>query len=261
MAVKEHRASLRFACTLLRISRNSIRPAIRRDRRVEALRRWMRLFARRHPRWGWRKCYYHLRLKGISLNKKKVRRLWREEGLVVRRKSKQRRENKQYERIQATSRNHIWALDFQFDQTSDGRVLKCLNIIDEYTRESLAGVIARNLNSQDVSIILTQLIVSRGAPTFLRCDNGKEFTAKGLVALLASQGVIHSPITPASPWQNGKCESYNGILRDELLNQEVFETLEQAQFALDEWRNLYNHFRPHGSLQGLPPAVFAERVA
>lgn len=256
IAVEETGASKTFACRVIGISPNSLVIAPR-ELRDAVLRRWLRYFAHRHPRWGWRKAYWHLRNNQRVINNKKVKRLWREEGLCRKRKAKRQRCQKPQTNVYATAPNDVWALDFQFDQTTDGRNLKCLNVIDECTRESLAGIASRIITHEDVIAVLGQLIIERGAPTYLRCDNGKEFIAKDLVAWLELRGVTHSPIKPASPWQNGKCESYNGIMRDELLNMELFHSLEHAQYALDQWRALYNHYRPHGSLKGMTPAAYA----
>ena len=133
-------------------------------------------------------------------------------------------------KVHAAFPNHVWALDFQFDQTTDDRTLKFLNVIDEYTRESLISIAARSITHIDVQQILADLICARGAqPEYLRSDNGAEFSAAALVKWLEDTGVTNSFIKPASPWQNGKAESYNGIFRDELLNMELFESVEHAQ--------------------------------
>lgn len=243
---------------LLGISRNSIELPKRRLSGDVVLRRWLRLFAHSHPRWGWRKAYWTLRSKQMVINHKKVRRLWREEGLCRKRKSRRQRCAKPQVKTQALFKDHVWALDFQFDQTTDGRVLKFLNIVDEFTRESLVSIASRTLTNNDVKHVMADLIEARGChPQFLRSDNGKEFTANELVTWLQDTGVTNAFITPASPWQNGKVESYNGIFRDELLNMELFESVEHAQWLTNAWKDTYNHYRPHGSLKGATPAAFA----
>lgn len=259
MAVAELGASTALACRTVGISPNSLTPPPR-EHGDEVLRRWLRYFAHCHPRWGWRKAYLQLRTNGYVHNTKKIRRLWRDEGLCRKRKAKRQRCQKPQTTVYATEPNDVWALDFQFDQTIEGRQLKCLNIIDECTRESLAGVVRRHFTHEEVIVVLQQLIIERGAPKYLRCDNGKEFTANDLVAWLGTSSITHAPIKPASPWQNGKCESYNGIVRDELFNMELFHSVEHAQYKLDEWRILYNYFRPHGSLKGMTPAAYAACV-
>jgi putative transposase len=258
MAMEVHGASKTFACSVVGISRNSLVPPTVRKSSDPVIRRWLRLFARLHPRWGWRKAFWTLRHKDMVINHKKVHRLWREEGLCRKRKSRRQRHNKPQVKVIAAFANHVWALDFQFDQTTDGRNLKFLNIVDEYTRESLISIVARSITHEDVQEVLADLIRARRAqPQFLRSDNGAEFSALALVAWLRRAGVTNAFITPASPWQNGKAESYNGIFRDELLNMELFESVEHAQWLTNNWKHTYNHFRPHGSLKGATPAAFA----
>ena len=253
-----HGASKTFACAVIGISRNSLVVPTARKSSDAIIRRWLRLFASKHPRWGWRKAHWTLRNKGIGINHKKSRRLWREEGLCRKRKSRRQRCQKPLVKVQAKYINHVWALDFQFDQTTNGRTLKFLNIIDEYSRESLVSVVARSITNEDVQKILADLIRTRGeAPMYLRSDNGAEFSATALIEWLSKTGVTNAFIEPASPWQNGKAESYNGIFRDELLNMELFATVEHAQWLTNAWKHTYNHFRPHGSLKGATPAAFA----
>jgi len=258
MAMEVHGATKTFACAVVGISRNSLVPPVARKSSDPVLRRWLRLFARKNPRWGWRKAYWMLRNKDLVINHKRVRRLWREEGLCRKRKARSQRCQKPQVKVHAAFPNHVWALDFQFDQTTDGRVIKFLNVIDEFTRESLVSIVARSITNEDVRHVLADLIRARGAaPRFLRSDNGSEFAAHDLVAWLKDNGVTNAFIAPASPWQNGKAESYNGIFRDELLNMELFESVEHAQHLTNTWKHTYNHFRPHGSLKGATPAAFA----
>jgi putative transposase len=258
MAMEVHGASKTFACKEIGISRNSLAPPTVRKSSDPVIRRWLRLFSRKHPRWGWRKAFWTLRHKDLVINHKKVRRLWREEGLCRKRKSRKQRCQKPQVTVIASFPNDVWALDFQFDQTTDGRNLKFLNIIDEFTRESLVSIAALTMTHEDVRQILADLIKARGtAPCYLRSDNGAEFTAAALVAWLKDNDVTNAFIKPASPWQNGKAESYNGIFRDELLNMELFESVEHAQHLTNTWKHTYNHFRPHGSLKGATPAAFA----
>lgn len=182
MAMEVHGASKTFACREFGISRNSLTPPTFRKSTDPVIRRWLRLFARKHPRWGWRKAFWRLRHKGLVINHKKVRRLWREEGLCRKRKSRKQRCNKPLVKVEAAFPNHVWALDFQFDQTTNGRNLKFLNIIDEFTRESLVSVVARSITNEDVRNVLADLIRARGTtPLFLRSDNGVEFAASELV--------------------------------------------------------------------------------
>ncbi len=260
MAMENHGASKTMACRVAGISRNSLTPPTIRKSSDPVIRRWLRLFARKHPRWGWRKAFWTLRHKDVVINHKKIRRLWREEGLCRKRKSRKQRCQKPRVKVVAAFPDHVWALDFQFDQTTDGRNLKFLNIVDEFTRESLVSIVARSITHEDVQHVLADLIKARGAqPQFLRSDNGSEFSATALIAWLKNNGVTNAFIEPASPWQNGKAESYNGIFRDELLNMELFESVEHAQWLTSNWKHIYNHFRPHGSLRGATPAAFAAK--
>jgi transposase InsO family protein len=151
-------------------------------------------------------------------------------------------------------RNHVWSYDFVADRTHDGRPIKVLTVIDEYSRECLTMVVERRLQSDDVLSCLTELFVKYGPPEHIRSDNGSEFTAKVVRQWLKRLGVKTLFIEPGSPWENGYIESFNGKLRDELLNGEIFYTLKEAQVLIEEWRLEYNTFRPHSSLQYRPPA-------
>lgn len=257
MAVEQHGASKTHACRLVGISVNSLTPPTITKTSDPTIRRWLRLFASKNPRWGWRKAYWSLRHKGQGINHKKVRRLWREEGLCRKRKARKQRTAKPATKVSAEHPNHVWALDFQFDQCTTGRQLKWLNVIDEFTRESLLNVVARSLTNVDVANLLGDLIVAKGAaPQYLRSDNGPEFIAGDLITWLHKKGITNAFIEPASPWQNGKQESCNAIMRDELLNMELFESVEHAQLLTNRQKQTYNHFRPHGSLRGATPAAF-----
>ena len=151
-------------------------------------------------------------------------------------------------------RNHVWSYDFVADRTHDGRAIKILTVIDEYSRESLAIVVARKINADDVLHCLTDLFVIHGCPAHIRSDNGPEFTAKAVRKGLGRIGVKTLFIEPGSPWENGYNESFNGKLRDEVLNREIFYTLKEAQVIIERWRQEYNTFRPHSALGYRPPA-------
>ncbi len=150
--------------------------------------------------------------------------------------------------------NHVWSYDFVADRTHDGRPFRILNILDEYTRECLASVVARRIRSQDVLLILADLFLSRGIPSHIRSDNGPEFIARKLRHWLTALQVAPLYIEPGSPWENGYCESFNGKMHDQLLNGELFYTLKEAQVIIERWRMHYNTVRPHSSLGGQPPA-------
>ena len=199
-----------------------------------------------------------LRNEGWKVNHKRVERLWRREGLKVPRKQPKRRRlwlnDGSCIRLRPTHRNHVWAYDFMSCRTHDGRPIKILTVVDEYTRESLALLVERRLRSDDVLHCLTDLFVVHGIPEHIRSDNGPEFTAKGVRRWLGKIGVTTMYIEPGSPWENGYNESFNGKLRDELLNGEIFYTLKEAQVLIEGWRREYNTIRPHSSLGYKPPA-------
>jgi len=157
-------------------------------------------------------------------------------------------------RLRPQYRNHVWAYDFVMDRTHDGKAFRMLTVIDEYTRECLAIVVDRRLRSTDVIEVLAELFIRRGTPEHIRSDNGPEFCAKAVHKWLDRLGVGPLFIEPGSPWENGYCESFNGRLRDELLNGEIFYTLQEAKILIENWRCEYNEIRPHGSLGYRPPA-------
>jgi transposase InsO family protein len=156
----------------------------------------------------------------------------------------------------------VWAYDFVAERTHDGRPFRILNMIDEYTRACLASSVARRIRSQDVILVLAELFVQHGLPAYIRSDNGPEFVARNLRTWLKHRlGVEPLFIEPGSPWENGYCESFNGKMRDQLLNGELFYTLKEAQIIIERWRRHYNTVRPHSSLGGQPPAPEAIRLA
>jgi putative transposase len=151
-------------------------------------------------------------------------------------------------------KDHVWSYDFMIDRTANGRAFRILNIIDEYTRESLSILVARKISNQDVIDLLFDLFIFRGIPEHIRSDNGPEFTARAIRRWLGRLGIKTLFIEPGSPWENGYIESFNGKLRDELLNREIFTTLEEAKVLIEQWRREYNQVRPHSSLGYKPPA-------
>ncbi len=214
--------------------------------------------ARAYGRYGYRRITALLHREGWRVNHKKVERIWRQEGLKVPKKQPKRRRlwwnDGSCVRKRAEHRDHVWSYDFVFDRTHDGRPLRMLTMVDEYTRECLTIDVARQYRSEQVLDRLAELFMERGAPTYLRSDNGSEFTATAVREWLEGVGVATLFIEPGSPWENGYIESFNGKLRDELLNGEIFYTLREAQVILERWRREYNTFRPHSSLGYRPPA-------
>jgi putative transposase len=225
----------------------------------ERLRAWLRKFAVDRPRWGWRRAYIGLRAEGWTVNRKRVRRLWREEGLRVpaRGRRKPPRGDGVVGAFCPIRPNVLWAMDFQFDQTSDGRNLKLLNIIDEFTREALATDVERSITADMVVASLDRLAGLRGNPAYLRFDNGPEFIAGVVADWAKDHGAEFVFNDPGSPWQNAWVESFNGRLRDELLNGERFDSLLEARVVINDWRHDYNSNRPHSSLGNLTPAAHA----
>ena len=199
-----------------------------------------------------------LRRDGWHVNHKRVFRIWRREGLKVPQKQPKRARlwlnDGSCVRLRPQHRNHVWAYDFVQDRTRDGRKIRMLTVIDEHSRECLAIKVARRLNSKDVLEVLADLMVVRGVPDHIRSDNGSEFTAKAVREWLGRVGVKTLFIEPGSPWENGYNESFNGRLRDECLNTELFNNLLEAKTIIEYWRKHYNTIRPHSSLRYRAPA-------
>ena len=199
------------------------------------------------------------------MNHKRVERIWRREGLKVPRKQPKRRRlwlnDGSCIRLRPIRKDHVWSYDFVMARTSDGRAFRILTILDEYTRECLTIVVRRRISSQDVIDQLFHLFVFRGIPRHIRSDNGSEFTAKAIRDWLNRLGVKTLFIEPGSPWENGYIEPFNGKLRDELLNREIFTTLTEAKILTEAWLKEYNQVRPHSALRYRPPAPEAIMTA
>lgn len=254
--------SERRACRITGQHRSTQRHPAGRAGRDSGLRAELRELSRAHPRWGYRKAWASLREDGWEVNRKKIQRLWREEGLrVPRRRRKRRRLGSSTTpagRLRAERPNHVWALDFQFDTTVDGRVLKLLHIVDEHTREALAIQVERRIDADQLVRVLDQVVARRGRrPELIRMDNGPELTANGLRDWCRFAGSGTSYIEPGSPWQNPFVESFGSRVRDEVLAVEAFDSLLEAKIVIEEWRTTYNTRRPHGSLDWKTPAAYA----
>ena len=223
------------------------------------LRERLHLLARRHPRYGYRRVHVLLQREGWRCNRKRVQRLWREEGLHVPRKTRRRkRAARTPGSLTASQPNQVWALDYLFDATANGRPIKILNITDEHTREALACHAARSINAEQTVDVLANLVALRErTPQHIRCDNGPELVAETLKEWCRYAGTTLSYIEPGAPWQNPYVESFNGHLRRELLELESFNSLYEAQILIEDWRREYNHYRPHQSLGYQTPAAFA----
>lgn len=214
--------------------------------------------AKQYGRYGYRRITALLKSEGFRVNHKKVQRIWRLEGLKVPQKQPKKRRlwlnDGSCIRLKPEYPNHVWSYDFILDRTNDGRAVRMLTIIDEYTRECLAIDVSRKLNGFSVIDRLFELFIFRGTPKYIRSDNGPEFISKQLRHWLKLSGVQTLYIEPGSPWENGYIESFNGKLRDELLNREIFDTLFEAKVLVDRWKREYNTVRPHSSLGYRPPA-------
>jgi putative transposase len=218
--------------------------------------------ATRYGRYGYRRITALLNEKGWQVNHKRVERIWRQEGLKVPEKQPKRGRlwlnDGSCIRLRPEYKDHVWSYDFVIARTADSRAFKMLTIIDEFTRECLAIRVERRITSEDVINQLYNLFLFRGVPKHIRSDNGPEFTAKAIRKWLAEMGVKTLFIEPGSPWENGYIESFNGKLRDELLNREIFTTLTEAKVLIAGWRKEYNQVRPHSAKGYKPPAPEAK---
>ncbi len=254
--------SERRACEIAGQHRSTQRhePAVAPD--DAALRARLREISVEKPRWGYRRAHARLVDEGWAVNRKRIQRLWREEGLrVPARKRKRRRlgeSTSETRRLAAERPNHVWAIDFQADQTADGRALRLLNVVDEFTREALATDCERSIGADQTVACLERLVAERGrAPEHIRCDNGPELTAHALRDWCRSTEARTAYIEPGSPWQNPYVESFNARVRDEVLDVELFASLAEARLILADWRTDYNTGHPHSALAMRSPQRFA----
>ena len=256
-------ASERRACRVLGQARSTQRRKVKPRGDEEALREDVVQLARRFGRYGYRMVTSMLRTGGWRVNHKRVERIWRQEGLKVPKRQPKRSRiwlnDGSCIRLRPLYRNHVWSYDFVADRTHDGRPLRMLTVLDEYSRECLAIVVARSLSADEVPETLTALFARYGPPAYIRSDNGAEFTANAVRDWLKSLGVRTLFIAPGSPWENGYNESFNGTLGEEVLKREIFFTLTEAQVLIEQWRREYNTIRPHSSLSYRPPAPEAIR--
>ncbi|MEJ2372125.1 MAG: IS3 family transposase [Gemmatimonadales bacterium] len=250
--------SERRACRVLGQHRSTQRHVARGRADEDRLVADMIELVRQYGRYGYRRIAALLRDAGWQVNDKRVERLWRREGLKV--PMKQSKKGRLWLndgsciRLRPVHRDHVWSYDFVHHRTDDGRAFRTLNIIDEFTRESLAIRVKRKLNSTDVIDVLTDLFILRGVPMYIRSDNGPEFVADAVRRWINAVGARTAYIEPGSPWENGYIESFNARFRDELLNGEIFYTLKEAQIVIEQWRIHYNTRRPHSALGYRPPA-------
>ncbi len=261
--VERFGSSERQACRALRQPRSTQRRQPSRVMtREEQLRQRLREISGRWPRWGFRRAQATLRTEGWRVNHKRVQRLWRDEGLRVPQHSPKRRRLGEStvpaDRLRAERPNQVWALDFMFDTTSDGRPFKVLSMCDEFTKECLQGPLGRSITAADVVAALDRAARLRGFPEHIRCDNGPEFVARAIRNWCRQTGAKTSYIEPGSPWQNPYVESFNSRARDELFAREIFDSILEARVLYADWCWSYNHLRPHSALNYQPPAAFAK---
>jgi putative transposase len=217
----------------------------------------------KHPRYGYRRITIELRKLDWLINFKRVYRLWCQEGLKIRKKQHKKHHigcsANACNRKRPEHYNHIWSYDFLSERLENGRLVKLLVVIDEFTRECLAIDVNRNIKGPDVVEVLRYLFAVRGTPDFIRSDNGPEFASKAVEKWLEASGVKTLFVAPGSPWENGYVESFNSKFRDELLDRELFLHIDELRYVADRWRMDYNHYRPHSSLDYMAPAAFAAK--
>ena len=256
----ERGLSKRRACELIEIARSGLdNVSVRAQRDAPTLEAMKRLAAQ-YPRYGYRRIRVFLRREGQGMSRHRAHRLWRVAGLQLPRRRPRRRVAALRPRpVPAFGPNHVWAYDFVFDASAIGQQIKCLTVIDEFTRECLAIDVAGSIRSGRVIEVLARLISEHGAPRFLRSDNGPEFVSHAILEWLGKAKIDTALNDPGKPWQNGADESFNGKFRDECLSLEWFRSREEARVVIETWRRHYNHVRPHSSLNDLTPIEFKTR--
>jgi putative transposase len=260
--LREGGLSVRRACALLSVARSTLRyesRLVKRDAPVVAV---MHELAAQYPRYGYRRIQVFLARRGHVMSADRTHRLWRLHGLQVPRKRPRRRVAVSRPRpLSPTGANQVWAYDFLFDACANGQQLKCLTVIDEYTRECLAIDVAGSIRSGRVIELLSKLISVHGAPRYLRSDNGPEFVSRAVLRWLTEAKIDTACIDPGKPWQNGSNESFNGKFRDECLGMQWFKNRIDAKILIEEFRRQFNEVRPHSSLGQLTPAEFKLKLS
>lgn len=257
--------SQRRACECLGVARSTVRDTSTKPERDRQLVADLHKLKREHTEWGYRKMRRRLVETGWHVSVNKVYRIWREHGWQCTRSTSRKKkaagqtQNACHIR-QATQGNQVWSIDFVKDHTMDGKALKNLTVLDEYTREAVAIEIRRTMGQQDVRDILVKLFEERGVPAFIRSDNGGKFAGQLIGEAMKSCGSEVALIAPGSPWQNGKNERFNGILSQEVLSKEIWGNVREAQVVCNQWKQVYNEVRPHGSLGMMTPACYAQHA-
>src|SRR6266481_2323492 len=254
--------SVRRACALMSVARSTLRyesRLVKRDAPVVAV---MRELAAQYPRYGYRRIQVFLGRRGHVMSADRTHRLWRLQGLQVPRKRPRRRVAAHRPRpLSPTGANQVWAYDFLFDACANGQQLKCLTVIDEYTRECLAIDVAGSIRSNRVIEVLSKLVSVHGAPAYLRSDNGSEYVSRAVLRWLSQSNINTACIDPGKPWQNGSNESFNGKFRDECLSMQWFKNRIDAKILIEDFRRGFNEVRPHSSLEQLTPAEFKRTIS
>jgi putative transposase len=260
--VRRRGASLRRACALLQVARSTIGYESALARRDAPVVEAMRELSAQYPRFGYRRIQVFLARRGLTMSADRAHRIWKKAGLQVPRRRPRRRVATGRPRpLPATGANEVWAYDFVFDACANGQQLKCLTVIDEFTRECLAIEVAGSIRSGRVIETLSKLISVRGAPKHLRSDNGPEFISRAVLQWLLKTGIETAPIDPGKPWQNGSNESFNGKFRDECLGMQWFKNRIDAKVAIEDWRKKYNGVRPHSGLGNLTPTEYVRMIS
>lgn len=249
--------SERRACRLLSVARSALAYSSRLELRDRPVVDAMRELAGRYPRYGYRRIQVFLARQGFPMSADRAYRLWRQAGLQVPRKRPRRRVARGWPRpTPPTAANHVWAYDFVYDRCANGQQLKCLTVVDEWTRQCLAIEVAGSIRSPQVIGVLARLVSIHGAPRHLRSDNGPEFVSRAILRWLGSSDIDTALIDPGKPWQNATNESFNDKFRDECLSLEWFRSRAEAAVLIEVWRRHYNEVRPHSSLGYLTPREF-----
>jgi putative transposase len=254
--------SVRRACALLSVARSTLGYRSKVAQKDAPVLKAMRELSEQYPRYGYRRIQVFLERQGQVMSADRVHRIWRFGGLQVPRKRPRRRIASGRPRpLPASRANHVWAYDFVFDACANGQQLKCLTVIDEFTRECLAIDVAGSIRSGRVIEVLSKLVSVHGAPAYLRSDNGSEFVSRAVLRWLRQSNINTACIDPGKPWQNGSNESFNGKFRDECLSMQWFKNRIDAKILIEEFRRQFNEVRPHSSLEQLTPAQFKKSIS
>ena len=258
--LEQHHLSERHACRLVGLSRDSYRHPPQPSELNATLGEQIRQTALVRRRFGYRRIHDMLRQQFPGVNHKRIYRLYRQANLTVKKRRKVKRPTQERVPLQlARNINEVLSMDFVSDSLSSGRRIKCLTVVDDFSKESVDITVDYGISGQYVTRVLDQVARFRGYPAAVRTDNGPEFTSRAFLAWAHKNGIRHILIEPGKPMQNGYIESFNGKFRDECLNENWFESLAQAREVIAIWRQDYNEVRPHGTIGRMPPAEFAAK--